>query len=87
MPSCDIFLGIRSTFWDFGENLLLDATKIPRNLWIFSGRSRKFLGNSRIFSISWEIFPGIPSILVDFDDLFFWVLQKIPGICGKLMDT
>ena len=37
MPSCDIFLGIRSTFWDSGENLLLDATKIPRSLWIFSG--------------------------------------------------
>ena len=37
--------------------------------------------------MSWEIFPGIPSILVDFDDLFSWILQKIPGICGKLMDT
>ena len=37
MPSCDIFLGIRSIFWDSGENLLLDATKIPRNLCIFSG--------------------------------------------------
>ena len=37
MPSCDIFLGIRSIFWDSGENLLLDATKNPRNLWIFSG--------------------------------------------------
>ena len=36
MPSCDIFLGICSTFWDSGENLLLDAAKIPRNLWIFS---------------------------------------------------
>ena len=29
MPSCDIFLGIRSIFWDSGENLLMDATKIP----------------------------------------------------------
>ena len=24
MPSCNIFLGIRSTFWDSDENLLLD---------------------------------------------------------------
>ena len=37
--------------------------------------------------MSWEIFLGIPSILVDFDDLFSWVLQKIPGICRKFMDT
>ena len=70
-----------------GENLLLDATGIPRNLWIFSGWSRKFLGNSRIFSMFCEIFLGIPGILVDFDDSVSWILQKIPKICGKLMDT
>ena len=87
MPSCNIFLGIRSTFWDSDENLLLDATEFPRNLWIFSGCSRYFLGNSRIFSMSWEIFPGIPGILVDFDDLFLGHCKKIPGICGNFMDT
>ena len=37
--------------------------------------------------MSCEIFLGIPGILVDFDDLFSWILQKIPGICGKFMDT
>ena len=42
MPSCKIFLGIGSTFWDTDENLLLDATKFPRSLWIFSGCSRYF---------------------------------------------
>ena len=28
--------------------------------------------------MSWEIFLGIPSMLVDFDDLFSWILHKNP---------
>ena len=44
----------------------------------FSGRSRYFLGNSRIFCMPCEIFLGIPGILVDFDDLFSWILHKNP---------
>ena len=37
--------------------------------------------------MSCEIFLGIPGILVDFDDLFLGYCTKIPGICGKSMDT
>ena len=36
--------------------------------------------------MSCEIFLGIPGILVDFDDLFSWMLQKIPGTCGYVRE-
>ena len=34
--------------------------------------------------MSWGIFLGIPSILVDFDDLFSWILQKSQEFVGNL---
>ena len=57
-----------------------------------------FPGNSRIFSMSCEMFLGIPGILVDFDDLFLGHCKKNPrklweiyrnflGTCGFLVDV
>ena len=85
--SCEIFLGIPGILVDFDDLFSWILHRNPRNLWEIYGYLRYFLGNSRIFSISCEIFLGIPAIWWILMICFLGYCTKIPGICGKFMDT